>query len=356
MSEQIDIIRKLINRKVLLHTVFWTSMLLIVFVYENWAKPSNFNWPFFIQYVVAFCVFVTVSYINLYVIVPRYFKSKRYLYYAISLILLVFIAAVSIVLLKHAMNRIIGINPEFSDEHDHSNLLYFFHVLFAQSMFLIATTFFYILEEWIRLQNITIQLKETESEKINSELQALKAQINPHFLFNTLNNIYSHSLDKSPKAPEMILKLSDLMSYILYGCHDEMVPISNELDFIQNYIDLEKMRFEDQLDVIVSIHNSAPERKIVPLLFIPFVENAFKHGGNTGETKKGINLSIDIDESCVFFTITNTVDPLQISQKVKESGIGIENVRKRLELLYPTHHKLEITNDGRFFTVQLSIN
>jgi len=206
------------------------------------------------------------------------------------------------------------------------------------------------------MQGITIKIQEIEREKVQSELQALKAQINPHFLFNTLNNIYSHSLEQSPQTPEMILKLSSLMSYILYDCHEDYVPLTNELEFIHNYIELEKLRFEDFIDVQLTIDNQCDTCKIVPLLLIPFVENAFKHGGSRGRNKRYIFVDIFVNNREIRCIVKNSIDQTTILPNSKESGIGIENVKKRLELLYQNRHTLYITNNQpEFFQIELII-
>jgi two-component system LytT family sensor kinase len=355
MVEQIDIIRKLINRKILFHSIFWISIINIVFIYENWDQHQNFNIPYFAQYILAFCVFIAVSYFNLYVLVPRLFKTKKYGYFVVSLIISMFAAAGLIVLLRIVFNLFFDLNLEALHDHKHFGFFYFLHVLFGQCMFLLATTFFYILEEWIRFQDVTIKMKAIESEKIQSELQALKAQINPHFLFNTLNNIYSHSLDNSPKTPKMILRLSELMSYILYECHDEKVPLSNELHFIKNYLELEKLRFEDQIIVETVIETPNPEHRIVPLLLIPFLENAFKHGGTSFRSKMYVKVKIYSDDQLISFEVANSINSENKGVSAKVGGLGIENVQKRLELLYPEKHKLSIIKTENEFKVELKL-
>lgn len=352
-------IHNFFHRKAVMHTFFWIIMMMIVFASENFEYGNKIQWHMLFHFALAFIIFALVSYYNVYYLIPKYFNKKEYTHYGLMLVLGMVVGA-SLVLLFKELTQLIGfMMPEpWNHSKNESSVAYFFHILYGELMFLLATTFFYILEELIRLQGVTIKIKEVESQKMRSELQALKAQINPHFLFNTLNNIYSHSLDNSPQTPEMILKLSALMSYILYDCHEERVPVTNELEFINNYLQLEKLRFEDTLDVNLQINQTHTNRTIAPLLLIPFIENAFKHGSCscTSNTKKFVTVSIDIQDSAIHFSCQNSIDHSTTTKiAVKESGIGIENVKKRLELLYPNQYNLQIEVKENIFSVQLTI-
>ncbi len=354
-----DTIHKFFQRKAVMHTLFWVIMLLIVFSNENFEYGNTIQWQILFHFVFAFIMFALVSYYNIYYLIPKYFKHKEYVHYGLMLVIGMVAGSFLVLLFKEFTNQIDFLIPPICKYgKDESALAYFFHILYGEVMFVLATIFFYILEELIRLQGVTIKIKEVESQKVQSELQALKAQINPHFLFNTLNNIYSHSLDNSPQTPEMILKLSALMSYILYDCHEERVPVANELEFIKSYLQLEKLRFEDTIEVDLQITESHSNRTVAPLLLIPFIENAFKHGSCncTSNTKKFVTVKIDIQQSVINFSCQNSIDHTTTNKlSVKESGIGIENVKKRLELLYPAHHNLQIEVKENIFSVQLTI-
>jgi hypothetical protein len=358
MKQPVDYIKRIINKRVLLHSTFWISILMTVFITENWENPGEYKFFFFCHYLLAFIIFIIVSYFNLYFLIPKYFKNKRFLRYSLWLVFVLIGGAASILVLNYGFHYLIkdsdSFNPHSIPDHKHFTVFYFFHVMFGEAMFLISTFFFFIMEEWIRFQGITIKLKEIESQKVHSELQALKAQINPHFLFNTLNNIYSHSLDHSPKTSEMIMKLSELMSYILYECHDEKVEIQSELKFIKNYIELEKLRFEDLLQVELNISEANSHEKIVPLIFIAFIENAFKHVGHKMKNKQYVKVDLLIEPNLILLKVVNSING-QARATLKESGIGIENVRKRLEMLYPDKHTLEILKTEEEFKVELTI-
>jgi len=195
--------------------------------------------------------------------------------------------------------------------------------------------------------------EQLKTQKLEAELRFLKAQVNPHFLFNTLNNIYSLSVTKSDSAPDMILKLSDMMSFMLYDCQGESVDLSQEIDYLQNYLALQQLKKSGQLNVSLEIQGDPNGIRLTPMLFIPFFENAFKHG-NIDDVQNGyLTSSFQIENDKIEFKITNS-----LSSKVREyeqGGVGLANVRKRMELLYPNAHELTMKNTGSEFIVDFTI-
>jgi sensor histidine kinase YesM len=202
-----------------------------------------------------------------------------------------------------------------------------------------------------------LKQKETEQvarEKINAELQLLKAQIHPHFLFNTLNNIYSFILNGSHMAPRMIKKLSSLLRYILNDCDKDLVPLDKELSMIQDYISLEQIRYGDRLNLGLHIQGSAAGKMISPLLLIPFVENSFKHGTSRMLVHPWVKLEVKIDEDMLELKLSNNKPDVGIEPSNKK-GIGLNNVKKRLHLLYPEAHALSIIESDMSYEVSLRI-
>lgn len=198
--------------------------------------------------------------------------------------------------------------------------------------------------DWMRAQQ----------EKITAELQLLKAQVHPHFLFNTLNNIYSFSMDSSPKTSGMILKLSSLLSYMLYDCKAEEVPLEKEIENMQNYIDLEKERYGNKIEISWSVDGNIGGNRISPLLMLPFLENAFKHGVSEQLEKPWLSVDISVKSNILRCKIVNSKDEYS-SRLTKNHGIGITNVKKRLALMYPDNHELKMFDEGRLFVVSLFI-
>lgn len=196
--------------------------------------------------------------------------------------------------------------------------------------------------DWIRAQQ----------EKTTAELQLLKAQVHPHFLFNTLNNIYSFSLDNSPKTPGLILKLSSLLSYMLYDCKTDEVRLEKEIDIMKNYIDLERERYGNKIEISWSVEGEIKDKLIAPLLLLPFLENAFKHGVSEQIEKPWLGVDISVQQGTLRCKIANSKN-----EYVPESdkGIGIDNVKKRLAFIYPGKHELKINDEGSFFVVSMML-
>ena len=193
---------------------------------------------------------------------------------------------------------------------------------------------------------------QVQEEKVTAELQLLKAQVHPHFLFNTLNNIYSFSLENSPKTPGLILKLSSLLSYMLYECKSEEVQLENEVEIMKNYIDLERERYDNKIEISWSIEGEIKDKFIAPLLLLPFLENAFKHGLSEQIEKPWLSIDISVERNILHCKIANSANE---GVQPSKNGIGIDNVKKRLNLLYQGKHELKITHEEQFFVVSMML-
>jgi sensor histidine kinase YesM len=191
-------------------------------------------------------------------------------------------------------------------------------------------------------------------ENAGAELQLLKAQVHPHFLFNTLNNIYSFTLNKSPIAGELVLKLSDTLNYMINDCEAPLVSLEKELKMIEDYIGLEKVRYGDRLNISLEIEGDCKNKLIVPLLLIPFVENSFKHGSSKMLQHSWIKLKIIIKENVLHMDLNNS-KPFQVASQGGRNGIGLKNVQKRLQLLYPGRNVLIIGSTDEEFSVHMQI-
>jgi sensor histidine kinase YesM len=209
-----------------------------------------------------------------------------------------------------------------------------------------------LLKYWYEQQNSAIQLLK---EKTEAELAMLKGQINPHFLFNTLNNIYSLALKKSELTADAVVKLSEMLDYLLYECNAEMVDIKKEIKLIQNYIYLQKIRYGGRLDVQFKAENII-DQKIPPMIILPFIENSFKHGAGNQSNKVWIKINIIVESKGLEFNIVNSKSSQKkADRKPSPGGIGLENVKKRLRLLYLNEYSLEIEDLSDTFSVKLSI-
>lgn len=201
----------------------------------------------------------------------------------------------------------------------------------------------------------TIKQREwmnAQQEKMTAELQLLKAQVHPHFLFNTLNNIYSFSLLNSAKTPQLILKLSSLLSYMLYDCKAEEVRLEKEIEIMENYIDLESERYGDKIEISWNVEGDVKNEFISPLLMLPFLENAFKHGISEQIEKCWLSVDISVKKNALLFKVANSKNEFV---HYSTNGIGINNVKKRLNLIYPHRHEIRINDEGNFFVVSLLV-
>jgi two-component system, LytTR family, sensor histidine kinase AlgZ len=206
-----------------------------------------------------------------------------------------------------------------------------------------------LFQHWMKKQQAWMQ---AEKEKVTAELQLLKAQVHPHFLFNTLNNIYSFSLQNSPKTPGMILKLSSLLSYMLYECKGDEVLLEKEIEVMKAYKDLEKERYGNRLDISWNVEGDVKDKYIAPLLLLPFLENAFKHGTSELFEKPWLSLDVIVKGNTLRCKIANSKDEVIC---VRDNGIGVQNVKRRLQFLYPGNHELKLSDEENFFVVSLMI-
>ncbi|HEX3024539.1 MAG TPA: sensor histidine kinase [Chitinophagaceae bacterium] len=207
------------------------------------------------------------------------------------------------------------------------------------------------MQEWKKIEDNKEQI---EREKINTELSFLKSQINPHFFFNTLNNIYSLAITESKDTASAVMKLSSIMRYVLTDTQNNKVPLQSEVDFITNYIDLQLVRLTDKVKVDFLTGGVLENKQIAPLLFIPFIENAFKYGISTKD-ESAIEIKLVAKNEAVHFSVINTI--VKSGNIIKDTtGIGINNVKRRLELLYQHKHKLTTAENNNQFIVHLDID
>ncbi len=216
------------------------------------------------------------------------------------------------------------------------------------------STIFKIVSDWARHQR---EKTELEAQTMQSELNFLRTQINPHFLFNTLNNLYALTLKKSDKAPEIVIKLSEMMRYMLYECNEKEVPLVKEVNYIRNYLELERIRQIKEIDIQLKLNGMITNQRIAPLMFIPFIENSFKHGLGNHTSQGYIHITLDVKPEKVHLNVVNSKPQTLPARSEKRSGgIGLVNVKRRLDLIYPKHHTLEIQDNPNSYEVDLDID
>jgi sensor histidine kinase YesM len=298
---------------------------------------------------------IAFTYILIYLLLPRLLIKEKYIAFTFSLLVALFVSIIIFFSSFRFINPYIriafGLPPRvlpIKELITHSLDL----VLFNCPTIGGIAVGIKLLKYWWLKQKESQQLA---TAKASAELQLLKAQVHPHFLFNTLNNIYSFTLSASPEAPELVKKLSDILRYIIYECNQPGVPLKKELSMIQDYMSLENIRYGEQMDMQVAIRDDDSGKMIAPLLLIPFVENSFKHGASKMLSKPRVILDITISNETLYFKLSNS-KPKEYIIRHNAGGIGLVNVQKRLQLLYPGRHTLLMTEEQEYFTVILEID
>lgn len=299
-----------------------------------------------IGYYILSRIFLLVQfYICYFWLVPSYLAQKKTFLFSLILICLIAVVAFTgIITLEIAHGIQVGEPFQF-----HYSLKIQLSAMFA---IMVASTFgiiFRIITSWYDEMQKRAQLEE---EKLRSELTLLKAQVNPHFLFNTLNNIDSLIASNQAKASESLIKLSGLMRYVIYEAVNETVPLEKEIEYLKAYIALQSLRYADNSAIRLEITGNAGNITIAPMLFIPFIENSFKHSGAAG-IRQGLIIKLVIKEKEIDFFCQNHV---ALSEKpIEKGGFGLQNIRKRLALQYPDRHELTIDQTKESYLVLLKI-
>lgn len=290
---------------------------------------------------VSYVLLILFFYLNFFVLVPRLYFKNEYLFFGLAVVICFLIIAFlpdAIVPFKPMMHRPPPPKPKGG----------FFMFKPGNVFLLFLIVFFFSL-----ILRISSRWKQTEKEKLGAELAYLKAQINPHFLFNTLNSIYSLAIIKSDQTASAIVKLSGMMRYVINEAHHDYVSLEKEISYIRSYIELQKIRFGDAIKISFLVKGDTSGKTIAPLILISFVENAFKHGVNA-EENSDIKIRIDIDDDSLLLEVSNNKVFVQQTDENK-SGLGIENTKSRLQLLYPSRHTLNIRNNETDFIVLLEL-
>ena len=333
--------------RVLQHLTFWV---LSYFVFLHLFKMGHQAEKIDYIYTALFhASLLPAVYINLEWLLPRLAKKRSWVLYAALLIaLIVLFSWINYMFFQSWSSTVLP---------DYFFISYF--TLTEVSFFFITyiglTSLIKLSRSWFVVNELERRLLETEKEKVQIELKALRSQINPHFFFNTLNSIYSMALEKDERLPATVLQLSDLMRYFLYESRGDLVPLDKEIMMLKDYISLQRLRSPETLQTIVDIQGNAAPWKIAPMLLITFVENAFKHGakGNTGKTF--VHLSLKIEGNELNFRLENNAGAATEVPPAEQAGVGLENVNRRLQLLYPGRYTLHTGRHQNSFTVQLRL-
>ena len=327
-----------------LHILFWVLLSIFLLVLDR--SDSKVLIKVF-RSLISTGFFAAIVYVNWGLLIPKFLKKRNWVLYLLSLILLAILVTPPQVLALFLLY----------DDYPSIQQLWYQkqNILFFQSIFIgVSSAAFKITQDWLSHERDS---KELQSQNLASELNFLKSQINPHFLFNTLNNLYALSLKKSDQAPKTVLMLSEMMRYMLYECNVERVFLQKEINYIKNYLELEKIRLGGNFDIDFQVEGEALELTIAPLMFIPFIENSFKHGVNNLLSNGFVHILLKIQNGEVSMRIANNKGTtLNNGSKEKQSGgIGLINIKRRLKLIYPEKHQLSFKETDGEYAVQLNI-
>ena len=344
-------------KKVVLHATPWLFQVVISMLLYNLGEEVDAT-DFFRWLPMTLLAQMTIFYGYYYSIVPDYLGKRNRVFWAWTIGILLFYPVI-----KYGWDSLIGaksiaviiVNIESENENEHVThttwLVEYFRRFFTPLFYIPMAVFVRFSVDWFRNYRRQVEL---ESQNLKSELALLRNQINPHFLFNTLNNIDSMVYKVAPKASDAIVKLSELMRYMLYDASTDEVRLSQEIQHLRSFIDLQKLRLK-QHDIHFSVNVDTEHIKVAPMLFIPFVENAFKHGQWTEESFN-VQVALSGNANELVFKVINYFDKINVEEKDKTGGIGLSNVIRRLELLYPDRHYLDITQENNQFVVTLRLN
>lgn len=329
----------------LVHAAYWI-LITGFFLYEKRYLIYKASLSYFTLCVVMrVSLLIGIAYLNLHYFLPRYLLNKRYgRYFSMVLLSILGYLIVQSMFDYYLYGYVIG--PMRNSDLWESLSYNFFSTLWYLGLMVALKLSIDWYEQQRILQKITV-------EKLQAEVDFLRSQVNPHFLFNILNNLYALTLKKSDLAPDVVLKLSEMMEYMLYDSDDARVPLEKELRYLQNYIELERIRCGDHADIAFQIEGTLNGQEIAPLLLLPLVENAFKHGVGKQSEKAWLHGKVSLNRTTVEMKVENN-KPVT-SQSGGKGGIGLANLRKRLELLYPGRHTLQTEDNQGVYKVSLNI-
>jgi len=334
--------------RILQHLFFWVlSFFLFLNLFKTGARPEKVDYIYTALFQASI---LPAVYINLELLLPKFGNRKRsFLYISFLALDILFFAWINYKFFAQWSAKLFP---------DYFFISYFTfkEIIFFFIIYIVITSLLKLSKSWFLVSELQKELLEKEKQKTEVELKALKAQINPHFFFNTLNSIYSMALDKDERLPNTVLQLSDLMRYFLYESKDNFIPLEKELAVVNNYIALQKIRSDGQLNIEVKNSGLVNVQQIAPLLLITFLENAFKHGAKGNTERSFIRINTEIEKDQLSFSVENNKGIVDELKTGDQGGLGLENIKRQLELLYPGKHRLTIKNMKDNFAVQLQLD
>jgi len=338
------------NRIFLLHLSFW-CFYLSFYIYVFSSRPGRereINLPRLLTFSTLQLSFaMLVAYLNYFLFLPRFLKHQKTWKYLIEFV----VPFIILITLRVNLQRYL-IDGYTHHERYFYSTFYIVQLAFDTILITIFVGMLRFAVGWFELES---KRKQMENDKLANELKFLKAQINPHFLFNTLNNLYYLAYSHSPNTTEVIEKLSQMMRYMIYDSNYPKVQLSKEIEYMQNYISLERLRLNNEVPIEFVVEGSTDNILVTPLIFITFLENAFKHGVNANSPNSWVKINFQVKEKRIIYTVENSKLSSSTNDKEK-SGFGLQNLQRRLELSYPNSYQLKTEDMPNRYFVQLNLS
>jgi two-component system, LytTR family, sensor histidine kinase AlgZ len=332
-----------------IHALFWCvyfSFFLYQISYSPWM-PGRTITELIVDAGTHVLAMMAAAYLNYFIFFPRFLQHKNPARYILEyLIPFAVVIYISIQWKQH-------IAADFPRTMEFLKSTRFAVIFMVNTIFIVLfVAMLKFVEDWLQLD---AQRKELEHEKLSAELRFLKAQINPHFLFNTLNNLYYLAFSQSPKTPDVVAKLAQMMRYMIYDSNHAAVPLHKEVEYMENYISLEKMRLNHEIPIEFVWDGVNEQTQVTPLILITFLENAFKHGVSNNAPDAWIKAHLAGDHKTLTYTVENSIIAGNGEKTTEKPGIGLQNVRRRLDLSYPNRYQLEVTSLPDRYRIDLTI-
>ncbi len=328
------------------HFLFWSVY--FVFNFFRFATINNDYWYSLKSNLVEFPLNIIITYFTIYYLIPQYILKKKYLKFVVlftfSLALFYFI--------RTGLNYILvteSIWPEAQGNQEPFTLIHIIESMIGTIYVVALVSAIKLTYDWANEKKRNDDLQRVQLE---TELNFLKSQIQPHFFFNTLNNLYALVIRQSPNAANVVMKLSEIMQYVLYEVKEPRISLMKSINYLYSYLELEKLRYGERVKSDISIEGNIDDIEVPPLLFLPFLENCFKHGTKHQEDIK-VGIDFVVKDNFLYFTVTNNF--AQTDNKKPKHGIGIENVKRRLQLLYGSSYSLKTKAKGNIYSVNLKL-
>ncbi|MEO0340439.1 MAG: sensor histidine kinase [Bacteroidota bacterium] len=329
------------------HVLYWMGWLFF-YATLNSADPSHTMMDWIQVELFVMLIKLPFVYFVIYFLVPRFLFTKKYL---VFIILLISVAAIGGFMLLYMYNDVIY--PYVFGKGHSKGVKRVYYLLLDLIYIASLPTIYKLIQNQIQQERFT---QKIVAQKLGAELKLLKNQLHPHFLFNTLNNLYGMVLSGHPQAADVVVRLSDLMSYMLYDCEGDRIGLEKEIGHLSNYIELEKIRYGERLELSFETSGAIQQQEIAPLLLIPFLENAFKHGVEKSEKNAWVRINLWVENDVLHFLIENSIPEGSDNELPDtQSGIGLQNVKQRLALLYPDRQELLVQKTDTFL-VKLNLN